>query len=123
MLVIPAGRERKPRVHCWEPTSPPGREAHLFEGVCIQEDPAKLNDLGRVLCNIYAMLIAGRSHVHDHIAVDAELRALLRRHFGRVVRVVVVRSQGGVFLVGKKKAKPFMPGNQAARVGKQRGRR
>lgn len=51
-----------------------GREqAHLFESVCVQQDPAKLNDLGRVLCNVDTMFIASGSHVNNDVAVDTEL--------------------------------------------------
>ncbi len=54
---------------------------YLFEGVGIEQDPAKLNNLGGILCNIDTVLIASGSNVNDDVALHAELRALLRRHF------------------------------------------
>lgn len=49
---------------------------YLFARLCVQQDPAKLNDLGGVLGNIYAVLITRRSNVYYDIAV--EVRCLRR---------------------------------------------
>lgn len=51
-------------------------EAYLFAGLCVQKDPTKLDDLSRVLGNIYAVLITRRSNVYHDIAV--EVRRLRR---------------------------------------------
>lgn len=49
---------------------------YLFAGLCVQQDPTKLDDLGRVLGNIYAVLITRRGNVYHDIAV--EVRCLRR---------------------------------------------
>lgn len=59
-----------------------GIKTNLLECVGIEQNPAKLNDLGRVLGDVDAVLIAGGSDVNDNVAVDAELGALLGRHSG-----------------------------------------
>ena len=45
------------------------RGNHFFTGLCIQQDPAELNDLGRVLCDIYAMFITGCCYVDDQVPI------------------------------------------------------
>ena len=52
-------------------------EAHLLKGVCVHQDPAKLNNLRRVLCHINAVLIAGGRNMNHNIAIDVKLRQLL----------------------------------------------
>lgn len=60
---------------------------HLLERVGIKQDPSKLNHLGRVLCHIDAVLVAGGRNVDDDVAIDVKLGQRLRRHgcggFGR----------------------------------------
>lgn len=56
--------------------------AHLIQCVGVQQDPAKLNDLGRVLGHIDTMLVAGGGDVDDDVAVDLEGRVLLSSHDG-----------------------------------------
>ena len=43
---------------------------YLFAGLCIQQDPTKLNDLGGVLGNIHAVFITRRSNVYHDITVE-----------------------------------------------------
>lgn len=65
-----------------------GRHAHLFERLCVKQDPSKLNNLGRVLGDVHAVLIASGCDVDHDIAVDVELVAGGRtRHFGQMARV------------------------------------
>ncbi len=54
--------------------------AHLVESVRIQQDPAKLNNLGGVLGHIDAVFIASGGDVDDDVAVDLEGGALLSSH-------------------------------------------
>ena len=54
--------------------------AYLFEVVGVEKDPAKLDELGRVLGNVDAMLIAGSCDVDDHVPVDLERGSLLGGH-------------------------------------------
>lgn len=50
---------------------------NLFAGLCIQQDPSQLNDLGGVLGNVDAMLVTRRSYVNDNVAVQiAPLRRI-----------------------------------------------
>lgn len=56
------------------------RISNLFKRVGINENPAKLNDLGGILCHIYTVFIAGSRNVDHDVAVDVELRHLLRSH-------------------------------------------
>lgn len=44
--------------------------SHLLAGFCIEQDPAQLNYLCRVFCNINAVLIAGCGYVDDDVAVE-----------------------------------------------------
>jgi hypothetical protein len=56
----------------------PWRATYLFEGLCIDQHPAQLDDFGRVLCDVDTMLVAGGSDVNHDIAIEGGLRALLR---------------------------------------------
>ena len=56
--------------------------AYFLEVVGIQKDPTELNDLGRILGDINAVLVAGGCNVNDHVAVHLERRTLLGRHDG-----------------------------------------
>lgn len=47
--------------------------AYLLAVLGIQENPSELNDLGRVLGNVYAVLIAGGCNVDDDISVEVPL--------------------------------------------------
>lgn len=61
---------------------PWGRRAtHLLERICVEQNPSKLNNLGRVLGDVDAVLIARRGHMDHDIAVDVDLG--LRGHDGR----------------------------------------
>lgn len=55
-------------------------ETHLLEGVGVEENPAELNHLCRILGHINAVLVAGGGNMDDDVSIHAELRALLRRH-------------------------------------------
>lgn len=56
-------------------------DTHLLECVGIKQNPAKLNNLSRILCDIDTMLITGGGNVDDDVSIRAELGALLGRHF------------------------------------------
>lgn len=56
------------------------RISNLLKIVAINENPAKLNDLGGILGHIYTVFIAGGGNVDHDVAVDVELRHLLRSH-------------------------------------------
>lgn len=43
---------------------------HFLAGFCIEQNPAELNDFGRVFCDIYTVLVTGGGYVNDHIAVE-----------------------------------------------------
>lgn len=64
---------------------------HLLACLCIHEQPSNFNDLGRVLCHIYTMLVTGCSNVDDQVAVQVvgRLCVLIRGHC-----VYSVRPQG-----------------------------
>lgn len=47
--------------------------AYLLTVLGIQENPSKLNDLGRVLGNVYSMLVAGCCNVDNDISVEVPL--------------------------------------------------
>lgn len=66
------------------------RRAHLVESLCIDQDPPNFNDLGRILCNVHTMFVAGRGHVDDNIAVNIQGSWRESRH----VELVVVGSSG-----------------------------
>lgn len=78
---------------------------HFLKRARIKENPAKLDNLCRVLCHINAVLIAGGCHMDHHIAIDVELRKLLRSHIcvtsrmangeGRNRRWILTRCSGG----------------------------
>lgn len=54
--------------------------AHLIQSICIQQYPAELDDLGRVLGHVDAVLVARRGDVDDDVPVDLEGRVLLSSH-------------------------------------------
>lgn len=55
--------------------------AHLLEGIRIEQNPAKLDDLRRVLGHVYTMLVTGGRDVDHDVTIDGEGRDwLLRRH-------------------------------------------
>lgn len=56
---------------------------YLFETASIEQEPAHLNHLGRVLCDIDAMLIAGSRNVKDDITLTTS--SLGCSHFGRLI--------------------------------------
>lgn len=47
-----------------------GSSAYLFTGLCVEQDPPELDDLGGVLGHIDAVLITGRSNVYHDITVE-----------------------------------------------------
>ena len=68
--------------------------SHLLATVGIEQDPAKLDDFGRILCNIHPMFIAGGSHMDDNIAVKVGLLPLGRSHLSCWYVLVLVRLFG-----------------------------
>jgi len=54
---------------------------YLITRLCIQEDPTKLDDLGRVLGHIYAMLITSRSDVNNNVPIEIRWCRRGSRHF------------------------------------------
>ena len=54
--------------------------AHLIQCIGIQQYPAQLNDLSRVLGHVDAVLVTGSGDVDDNVSVDLEGRALLCGH-------------------------------------------
>lgn len=44
--------------------------SYFLAGVGIEQDPPKLDDLGRVFCNIYAMLVTGCSNMDHHVSIQ-----------------------------------------------------
>jgi hypothetical protein len=56
----------------------PWGATYLFEGLCIDQHPAQLDDFGRVLCDVDTVLVAGGGDVNHDIAIEGGLRALLR---------------------------------------------
>lgn len=58
----------------------PGVEnPHLLKRVGVEQNPAKLDDLGRILRDVDTVLITGRCNVHHDIAINVERRLLLLR--------------------------------------------
>lgn len=57
-------------------------DPYLLERVRIKENPTELDNLGRVLGNVDAVLITGGRHVDHDVAIDVELGNLLGRHDG-----------------------------------------
>jgi len=51
--------------------------AYLIAGLAVEQDPSQLDHLGRVLCHIHSVLIAGRRDVDDDVPI--ELRHRCRR--------------------------------------------
>ena len=68
--------------------------SHLLANIGIEQDPAKFDDFGRILCNIHSMFIAGGGHMDDNIAVEVGLLALGRRHLSCWYVLVLVRLFG-----------------------------
>lgn len=80
---------------------------HLLQRLGVEKNPAELNNLGRVLCDVDSMLIAGGCDVDHDIAIDVELvTSLGTRHFGRkattwpmtkgcTVRIMAMAMPGG----------------------------
>lgn len=71
------------------------RSAHLVKSLCVHQDPADLDNLGRVLGDIYAVLVAGGSDVDDHIAVNVQGSRREGGHGGQVVWLVGWEEVGG----------------------------
>jgi hypothetical protein len=67
---------------------------HFFTRFGIEEYPSKLNDLGTVLGNIYAVFVAGRGYVDDDVSVEVGGLGTLRRHVGAGVWGVWLRCLG-----------------------------
>jgi len=64
---------------CWRGTRGGGL-SYLVKRLCIEQDPADLNHLGRVLGDVHTMLVAGGRNVDDDVAVDLERRGLGGSH-------------------------------------------
>jgi len=60
-----------------------GAGTHLFAAFGIEQDPTQLNHLGRVFCDIDAVLVAGGGYVDDQIAVQVRGLGALRGHCRR----------------------------------------
>lgn len=58
------------------------RISNLLKSAGINENPSKLNDLGRILGHIDTVFIASGRNVDHDVAVDVELGHLLRSHDG-----------------------------------------
>lgn len=59
-------------------------QTYLFKSLCIEQDPSQLNNLCRVLCDIYAVLVGCRRDCNNDIAVDVLALARGRRtHCGQ----------------------------------------
>jgi hypothetical protein len=56
------------------------RGTHLIETVSVEENPTKLDNLGRVLGHINAVLVAGCRDMDNHVTVDLERGRLLGSH-------------------------------------------
>ena len=54
--------------------------AHLLEVMGVEQNPAKLDQLGRVLCNVDTMLITGSRNVDHDVSIKLERRALGGSH-------------------------------------------
>jgi len=48
--------------------------AHLFQAVCVHQNPAQLDDLGGIARNINAMLVTRCGYMYHHIPIDFEGR-------------------------------------------------
>ena len=59
---------------------PASSRPHLVKSVRVQKDPAELDNLSRVLRNVYAMLVTGGGNVDDHVSIDFQGWALLCCH-------------------------------------------
>ena len=53
-----------------------GGRVYLFAALCVEQDPSKLNHLGRILRDVYTMFIAGGGDMDDHRAVEVGLLTL-----------------------------------------------
>lgn len=50
--------------------------AYLVTGLCLEQNPSQLNDLGRILGDIDAMFVASGRYVNHHVAVKVVGRSL-----------------------------------------------
>lgn len=53
---------------------------HLLAGLCVEQDPTQLDDLGRVLGHVHAVLVAGGRDVDDDVAVELRRGSLNGGH-------------------------------------------
>lgn len=63
--------------HCFR-VSP--EAAHLIHGVGVEKNPTKLDELGRVLCNVDTMFVTGSGNVDHDVSVDFERGSLGGSH-------------------------------------------
>lgn len=54
--------------------------SYLLAGLCVEQNPTQLNDLGRVLGHVHAVLVAGGRDVDDDVAVELGGGSLNGRH-------------------------------------------
>lgn len=54
--------------------------AYLVTGLSIEEDPAELDNFGRVFRDVDSVFVAGGSNVDDHVAVQVAARRRIGSH-------------------------------------------
>jgi hypothetical protein len=80
---------------------------YLFERLCVDEDPGQLDDLGGILGDADAVLIACRPHVDHHIKVTR--RRVGHRTADCEAVVVMVEERGGRGGEGERGRRNFFP--------------
>lgn len=73
-----------------------GGAAYLVERLGIEQDPAKLDDLGRVLGHVDTMLVARSRNMDNDVSIDMGWRRLLIRHVRNKGRGGGKREGGGL---------------------------
>lgn len=72
--------------------------AYLITCLAVEQDPADLNNFGRIFRHIYTMFIAGGCHMDDHISV--QLRGCWSSRWWNgshiVTNVQLIYRQGGI---------------------------
>lgn len=61
-------------------SNPPFVSSHLVAVLGVEQDPSKLDDLGRVLGNVDAVLVAGSCNMDDDVAVEVAALGLGSGH-------------------------------------------
>lgn len=60
--------------------------SYLVTILAVKEYPTQLNDLRRILCHIYAMLVAGCGNMDDHISIQLRDGHAVAGHAGEFDR-------------------------------------